>query len=163
GMPFRRPVAAYGAFWSTVEQGGAGRAVVVRVDARTLRTSILALPGESEAVAAGFGSIWVATCSSSTSKTTGLCGDGSVFRIQPSSGEVIASVQVTGYLYPIAVGEGAVWVASRSPTGERSTIVRIDPSTLRVTEVAPVDFRSVSDIAAGEGFVWMAVNDRLQR
>ena len=62
----------------------------------------------------------------------------------------------------VAVGEDAVWVASRfvvgngfSTSGKRGTVSRIDPQTNAVVYTIPVGHEPFS-IAAGDGAVWVA-------
>jgi hypothetical protein len=96
---------------------------VVRVDAGTgrvvgrIRTPAV---GEDGHIAVGNGSVWV---------TAGLelGGSGTVYRIDPSTDRVVATVRVGGVALGIAVGAGRVWVArvSQGP-GE---VVPIDPRT----------------------------------
>ena len=49
----------------------------------------------------GEGSIWVANS-----------GDGTVSRIDPASGNVVATIEVGGNPASVAVGEGGVWVTT---------------------------------------------------
>ena len=49
-------------------------------------------------MAVGAGSVWVAS------------GDGTVSRIDPNSGRVVATITVGGTPEDVAVGAGAVWV-----------------------------------------------------
>jgi streptogramin lyase len=49
-------------------------------------------------VTIGFGSVWVA------------CGDGTVTRIDPTSGRVVAVIRTGAAARGIAAGNGAVWV-----------------------------------------------------
>jgi YVTN family beta-propeller protein len=75
--------------------------------------------------------------------------DGSVSRIDPSSGDVVATVQrLSGNT--IAVGEGAVWVVNTD-----STVARIDPTTNQVDMTIDVAAESLSAIAVGAGAVWV--------
>ena len=96
--------------------------------------------------AVGFGSVWVVDAS------------GLVARVNPTTGKVIAEVQVGTNATAIAAGEGAVWVAS--PLDD--TVSQIDPTnavtTIRVGH-------GPSGIAAGAGAVWVTnrYDDTVQR
>ena len=95
------------------------------------------LPG---ALAAGFGSIWVANRN-----------DGTVTRIDAAGGRPIATIPVSGEPAGVAHGYGALWVASY---GE-DVVERIDPSTNRVSARVPVG-RGPLGIATGAGGVWVS-------
>jgi peptide/nickel transport system substrate-binding protein len=56
--------------------------------------------GSAGAIDVGFGSIWVANRV-----------DGTVSRIDPSSGRIVARIKVAERVGALAVGEGGVWVA----------------------------------------------------
>ncbi|MGI9184816.1 MAG: hypothetical protein ACR2GZ_07615 [Solirubrobacteraceae bacterium] len=73
----------------------------------------------------GEGSVWV---------TAGR-GDGSVYRIDPATDRVVATIHVGGSVSGIAVGAGRVWV-SRAAQGP-GDVIRIDPHPNRVSG-APV-------------------------
>ncbi len=113
-------------------------------------------------VAFGAGAVWALTCDS------GCLGDrrdstGSALRIDPDSGEVLASVSLRNPSR-IAVGEGGVWVISFWD----GTVTRIDPATSQVVATielelpfavcencpGPRDFLPY-DVAVGEGAVWI--------
>jgi len=113
-------------------------------------------------VAFGAGAVLSLTCDS------GCSGDrrdsaGSALRIDPDSGEVLASVSLRNPSR-IAVGEGGVWVISFWD----GTVMRIDPATSRVVATIelelpfavcqscpdPRDFLPY-DLAVGEGAVWV--------
>jgi streptogramin lyase len=112
----------YGSLWlsgfdevSRLEPAG-GR-VVVRI--RTPGT------GDYSQLAVGDGSVWV------TSTPRGL-----VYRIDPSTNRLIATVHVEGPVQGIAVGMGRVWVTM--PRQGRGQLIAIDPRDDRVTG-PPID------------------------
>jgi virginiamycin B lyase len=118
--------------------------------------------GSAFEVAFGDGTVWALTCDS------GCSGDrrdstGSALRIDPASGEVLASVSLSNPS-KIALGEDGVWVISFWD----DTVTRIDPGTLQVVATielelpfavcescpGPRDFLPF-DLVVGEGAVWV--------
>jgi YVTN family beta-propeller protein len=94
-----------------------------------------------DGLAVGEGALWVA--GDSVGRT--------VWRIDPSSGRVAATIRLRFVPGKIAAGEGAVWVTAMLD----DTVWRIDPTTNRVTVPIRVG-RGIDGIAAGEGAVWVA-------
>lgn len=118
--------------------------------------------GSASELAYGEGAVWALTCDS------GCSGDrrnsrGSALRIDPASGEVLASVSLSNPS-KVAVGEGGVWVISSWD----DTVTRIDPASSQVVATielelpfavcescpGPRDFLPY-DVAVGEGAVWV--------
>jgi YVTN family beta-propeller protein len=95
----------------------------------------------------GFGSLWAAVCDPT---------QGSVVRVDPSSGKVLARVPLKGKLIQeegsVAAGEGFVWVVT-APPGR--SLVQIDPRTTKVVRTLAVASGVVS-VRAGLGGVWLA-------
>jgi streptogramin lyase len=95
------------------------------------------------AIALGYGSLWVSAYFSDPHE---------VLRIDPSSGQILASITDlppaggTG----IAVGEGAVWVTSTYG----QSLAKIDPGANRVTKVIPMEKYPLA-VTAGRGAVWV--------
>ncbi len=92
-------------------------------------------------LAVGEGAVWVA-------------GDAlgrTVWRVDPVSERVTATIDVPFVPRGIAAGEGAVWVSSLLD----DTVARIDPTAARITRTIHVG-RGASGIAAGRGAVWVA-------
>src|SRR5207244_9771797 len=85
--------------------------------------------------------------------------DGSmVRRVDPRTRRVIASIAVGGHRRAdgVAIGAGAVWVASGGRTG---MLRRIDPRTNRVVG-APIALAGGAEaVAVGAGAVWVASGD----
>jgi ABC-type branched-subunit amino acid transport system substrate-binding protein len=81
-----------------------------------------------------------------------LASGGTVARIDPRSGHVVAKVAVDAFA--LAAGPEGVWALSDDG------IARIDPARNRVGTRIPVPFGSAEDIAVGGGAVW--VTDRPQ-
>jgi virginiamycin B lyase len=73
--------------------------------------------------------------------------------IDPETNSQVGSIPVGDSPVGIAVGEGAVWVASSLD----GTVSRIDPATQEV--VATIRLESNPEgIAAGEGLIWVTVH-----
>jgi hypothetical protein len=171
GVVMDKPVAAQGAYWSVASLGGTGPLALVRVDADDLRARTLTIPGQPHAVAAGFDSVWAATCLGTEPPTEpGWCADGAVLRLDPDTGEVTGTAKIGGQVDAIAAGEGRVWVSSRAPTGDGfavDSVVAIDPADLG-TIAYPLSSLGkrraccIRSLTAAEGAVWMVL-DRLVR
>jgi streptogramin lyase len=131
------------------------RGVVYRIDPRTDRViATVRLGGPVQGIAVGAGRVWV---------TRPEQGPGQLIAIDPRDDRVTRQ--------PIEVGPGpgqvvyglhAVWVQNTSP----SSVVRVDPSSDRVTTViatTPVAAGSPGPgtIAVGYGSLWSAVNGSL--
>jgi transcriptional activator len=115
---------------------------LVSIDARRHSANNgIRLPGSPAALAAGFGSIWVAD-------PTGQ----RVIRVDLASGSLTDRISVAAQPGSIATGGGAVWVASTLGGG----ISRVDPATGTQTQTIGLGGASASDVAFGEGSVWVA-------
>jgi YVTN family beta-propeller protein len=77
--------------------------------------------------------------------------DRAVWRFDPSTGELVATIRLPFAPKDLAVGDGAVWVTSQLD----DTVSRIDPGTNEVTDTIPVG-AGAAGIAAGAGAVWVA-------
>ena len=141
GSPASDIAAGEGSVW--VANGSEG--TVSRIDPRTNSVvESLDLSGPDElapagaySIAVGDGAVWVGS------------GQRKLFRIDPATSEVVASVRIGQTPVDVAVGEGAVWVAR---LGGR--VVRIEPELNTATGiVAAVSFPL--SIAAGAGSVWV--------
>ena len=137
--------------WFADAQGGAG--VVGRVDdvlssgapsehvaIPTDRTSIVSEYVNFDALAVGPGAIWV----------SGDPQQRVVWRLDPRTQRVAATIPLSFVPAAIAAGEGAVWVTSL--LGD--TVTRIDPASNRITATIRVG-RGPFAIAAGSGAVWV--------
>ena len=122
---------------------------VYRVDLRSRRVvgsvrTGLADPTGELSLAAGAGSIWV------LSDARGVLS-----RIDPTTNEIAARIDVLPGSFCAAFGFGAVWVANsaNAPRSSEGSVQRVDPATNRViaTIATGPDPRF---IAAGEGGVW---------
>jgi len=77
--------------------------------------------------------------------------DPTLWRIDPATGDVAATVPLPFAPKDVAVGEGAVWVTSQLD----DTVARIDPETNAITAIVPVG-RGAAGVAVGAGAVWVA-------
>lgn len=137
--------AGEGSIWVTKQPGG-----VVKIDPMTsaiVDTFATATPSQTEApaVAAGDGGVWLTNWNNNT-----------VTRLDPATGQTVATIPVGEAPGGIAVAPGAVWVANH----HSDSLSRIDPTTNSV--VATVTLGSAprngpQGIAATSDAVWSAV------
>jgi hypothetical protein len=135
--------------------------LVLRVDPRTKRV-VDRIPVDSPTgLDFGFGSVWV------TRKVTSA-GYGTLSRIDPQTGEVVAKIDVDRGAVDVAVDESseAVWVAGQGYNKpENNKLSRVDPETNRVVAEIPIraDARDggADNVAVGEGEVWVSSADKL--
>jgi hypothetical protein len=114
------------------------------------------IPG-ANAVAAGEGSVWVGAIAND-----GGCS-GAIHRVDPASGETVATIPVEGIGHwevgggGIDVDPGGVWVAGDvcGPGGNGVILQRIDPTTNEVTLVADLGAGLVGDVDATTDAVWV--------
>ena len=99
-----------------------------------------------ESIVSGAGSLWITT---SEFDTTGAPVPGSVLRIDPANGAVLATIPVGSGAYDITFGYGSVWV----PVFTDGALKRIDPATNGV--VATVPIISASGVAVDAHGVWV--------
>ena len=124
---------------------------LLRIDAKTGQrtgppTQIIA-PGQPVTVAPRAGKVWVGVRKSNRRDGTGE----SVVRVDPSlNPPAQEALPVDGGVQDLAVGEGGVWVT----TTFGRDVVRIDPSSLKVTKRIPVG-AGLNGIATGAGAVWV--------
>ncbi|MDP9342394.1 MAG: hypothetical protein M3Q23_09945 [Actinomycetota bacterium] len=83
------------------------------------------IAGLAYSVAAGDGSVWVATSENDR-------GRGAVVHIDPAGDRVVATVRIDGFAYNLAVGDGAAWVPVYVQ-GKGNRLLRIDAGTNEVT------------------------------
>jgi YVTN family beta-propeller protein len=90
-------------------------------------------------VAVGEGSVWV----------TGDMVDRRIWRLDPRTGRIEATIHLPVAMRTIAAGEGALWVTA--PIDD--LVLRVDPATNRVTDRIRVG-AGASGVAVGDGAVW---------
>ena len=91
-------------------------------------------------IAVGYGSVWV----------LGDALDRRLWRLDRSSGRVLATIKLPYLARTIAAGEGHVWISA--PLDD--AVMRIDPGSNTITGTIPTG-RGTSGVAAGGGSVWV--------
>lgn len=102
----------------------AGRVLRVSAGGTVVPISVGVQTGEAPGLAIGLGSVWVATAENNA-----------VIRIDENTNQVLATIDVGGWVEDVAVGAGAVWAV----LPEDASVVRIDPATNKVTDRVRVD------------------------
>src|SRR4029079_2905015 len=90
-------------------------------------------------VAVGEGSVWV----------TGDMVDRRIWRLDPRTGRIEATIDLPAAPRTVAAGQGALWITA--PIDD--LVLRVAPATNRVTDRIPVG-AGASGVAVGEGSVW---------
>ena len=139
---------------------------VFRIDPRTNRVVDRIPVDPPSGLAFGHGSVWATSA-----------GYGTVSRIDPETGEVVAKIKVGRGAFDIAADEssGAVWVAGGylpkdyggydfPKYSEDRNLTRVDPATNRVVQEIPIEAHShygggANNVAIGEGAVWVLSGD----
>jgi YVTN family beta-propeller protein len=128
----------YGAAWIAL---GAPADALLRIDARSGRTSRIPVGGFPVGVAVGFGSVWVVQRE-----------DDTVRRIDPVTGRTLRAIAVGHLPAGVAVGEESVLVTSRCA----GTVSRVDPAANRVVGTIEVGYHPLG-IAVDGDFAWVGV------
>jgi streptogramin lyase len=92
-------------------------------------------------IAVGEGGVWI----------LGDPNDPTLWRIDPATGKLAATIPLPFAPTDVAVGYGAVWVTSELA----DTLARIDPSANRITGSVPAG-KGAGPVAVGAGSVWVA-------
>ncbi len=120
------------------------QAVVWRIDAENGAAKRLPSTRGAVAVAAGEGFVWV------TSSVSEEGWNYSLLKLDPETGETIASIQLPPALSAPAIGFGAVWVNTRDG------LTKVDPIRGQITEVFPDQY---GQIDKANGSLWMTAGD----
>jgi streptogramin lyase len=118
-------------------------------------------PGPFSGVAVGEGAIWILVVHQEKHGLALVNSGLEVLKIDPQTGEVGARIPLDQSLWglttvagthsaDIAIGSGGVWVVN-APSEK---VVRIDPQTLQVTAVIPVN-QQIQNVAADDAAVWV--------
>lgn len=135
-----------GAVWATSMR----HQTVYRVDPVTRRVSArAAVPAAPVAIAAGDGSVWVASIRPRDDPRTHATS-GTLSRIDPSTAATVSTLALPIAPSGMAVAFGSVWVTANG----QNTVLRIDPRTSAVARLIPVG-DGPSAIAAGDGAIWV--------
>ena len=114
--------------------GGSGK-VVARIP----------INGDTGAIAAGEGGVWVNATSPDMQRHA-------LLEIDPATNRLVASIPLSlNYPDGIAAGGGSVWVANAL----ENTLTRIDPRTRRKVG-APLTIDGATGVAVGAGSVWVS-------
>ena len=122
-------------------------------------TDRIDLGERATSVAYGEGSMWV-----SIAPVNG--GNRAVVRIDPQTGEVLATIPTP--VVPtwtvggggLTVAEGSVWVAGVEVSGNdlRGELVRIDPATNRAADAITLSEGPVADVAVNADGIWVLIS-----
>jgi len=150
---------AGGKVWLVSDRQGTLTAVDPSTNAITGTT---ALEPRSYGVAAGFGSVWVTSMGPRPEKgedgVRAPAGPGILQRVDATTGELVATIEVGPTPLFLACGEGAVWVINQGD----GTVSRVDPGTNAVGATIEVGIDGPGgDIAVGEGMVWVRASKTL--
>ena len=132
----------FGAVW-VAQVGSVAR--VEETGAHVLTSIRTPAVGEDGHIAAGQGSVWV---------TSGRDG-GPVYRIDPRTDRVTATVNVGGSVIGIAAGGGWVWVTRVTAASGSGEVLRIDPNSNRVTGTPITVGPGPAQLSVGSGAVWV--------
>ena len=111
---------------------------------KVVRTIAVNLPKETEgSIGVGEGSLWALT-------NEGDTDSGTLSRIDPMTGEVIANIRVNAGSHAALVAFGSVWVTSTAG----GAVLRVDPRNDAVVAEIPVR-RAPRFLAASEDSVWV--------
>ena len=173
----RAIVAADGSAWVEAEEG------IARIDSATNEVVLRTLRDETiGGLALGSGSVWVATYGDELIRLDATTGEetarvdapgtkvavgadavwvsdydsNTVTRVDPTTNQVVDTINVKGEPDDIAAGEGAAWVAGFTKAGFH----RIDAATNEVTSV--VEGVDGSAVTVGEGAVWLLSSGALR-
>ena len=98
-------------------------------------------PHRYNGIAVGAGSVWV----------VGDTRDRTLWRVDPATQRVIATVALPFAPRDVAVGSGGVWLVDR----RADSVIRVDPRTNRIVATIRVG-RGPSAVAIGERVVWVS-------
>lgn len=114
--------------------------------------------GHMSSIAYGEGSVWVSVSDDAPS------GTGTIVRMQPPHGDVLARIPVPVVPHwetgggGLSVADGAAWIAGTTFDPDPSaTVVRIDAATNDVSQVATVEGEVAADVVERAGVVWLLV------
>jgi streptogramin lyase len=109
------------------------------------------------AVAAGEGSVWVVLANTyeyALDRRNRL--PSSLVRLDPASGEILDTISLAGTAAGVAVGGGAVWVASRV---DPPVVYRIDPKTKQVAATIDSGHPTSGAVTYQDPYLWAANAD----
>lgn len=137
-----------GTLWIANEDTGSLR----KVDSAKGDWEVVTMPSATTYIAFGAGAVW----------TVGEA-EPKIYRVDPSSNEVVATIDAVGPLRGIAADDSAVWVLEDATGGATHPprVLRVDPATNSI--VATIDVADINDqfdgIAMGEGTPYVAIGN----
>lgn len=123
---------------------------LVRIDPATNRITA-SIRGSFNRLAYGAGAVWVVEWPDAPDYPDPWRGR-YITRIDPRSAKVVTRVKLPAPTESVAVGEGAVWSATKD------LLVRIDPATNRIGRTIKLPAEG-GHITVGEGAVWVALTN----
>jgi YVTN family beta-propeller protein len=124
---------------------------LVRINPKTNRVTA-SVDGSFNRLAFGAGAVWVIEWPNAPDPPDPWRGR-YVTRIDPSSAKVVTRIELPGPSESIAVGEGAVWSATKG-----GWLVRIDPRKNRIVRKIKLPVPG-EGITVGEAAVWVGLTD----
>ena len=132
-----------GAVWAVT--GAIGDQVLRRYSAESgAEEAIVPLPSQSAGVVVDFGAVWVTSI-----------GNSELYRVDPKTNQIAATIALHPRPRFLASGEGAVWVLNQGD----GTVQRIDGKSGEI--VATIEAQAMGsggDIAVGGGYVWVTTH-----
>jgi DNA-binding SARP family transcriptional activator/streptogramin lyase len=123
------------ALWVTGQDG-----YLRRLDLRTRRVTIAVRVGLPNAIAVGFGSVWIASASADQ-----------IVRVDAASGRILRRINIGGIATSVAAGPGGVWAA----TPANGSIWRISPR-LNAVAASMSPLAQPAQLATAGGRIWVA-------
>jgi streptogramin lyase len=123
---------------------------LVRLDARTGRVvgDPVTLPGPSDAITADAKDVWVAVAIPGPTNQ--------VLRIDPATGAIRETLDVTNGVRRLLVHDGALWMISSTP----AQLIRVDlGSPNRTRTKFQLGAEVPGDLAVADGSIWVSVTD----
>ena len=108
------------------------------------------------AIVADAGSIWVPLATNNENLATPHDPPSELVRVDASTGEVLATISVPGIAAGVAVGGGAVWVAS---TLNPIAVYRIDPAAKVLAATIDTGHTPTGAMAYLDPYLWVANQD----
>lgn len=133
--------------------GAAGASAQKDIEPRVGATIKVGPRAQTNALLFAAGGVWVGTHEANS---------GRVFRIDPATNEVVATIPLEAVPTwetggdGMAAGAGAVWVTGWGWREDEGALQRIDPSTNEVVATISLGGRSGADVAVAETGVWVS-------
>ncbi|HUZ83176.1 MAG TPA: hypothetical protein VMU66_00670, partial [Gaiellales bacterium] len=124
---------------------------LLRVNAGSLQISQTRFVGvcQDSQVAFGLGAVWL---------TTGTCGPGAVYRVDPASLAATPAARISAYVEGVAVWRGRVWLGALWG-GVHWSLVGIDPVPGRPGSESGPETVGLGTLVAAPGGLWAETGD----